>query len=137
MKQRIQIFIAFTWIILLSCNTDRKSCIESGNCIMGTWVDPEYSDNTIVFTKNDELKENSYGITFKKGGSFIERKNSGWCGTPPISYADFNGSWEENNSVINISVPYWGGTTESEWEIISLNSHNLKIKIINEIYNQE
>jgi hypothetical protein len=86
--------------------------------------------------KSNKLKENEYGILFKSNGKLTERKNSGWCGTPPISYADFNGYWEEHNSIIEIKVDYWGGLADYQWKIISVDNDILTVYKISEDYNQ-
>lgn len=65
---------------------------------------------------------------------FIERKNAGWCGTPPIAYADFNGSWAKNDSLIDITVDYWGGVANYHWKIISIDNNNLILCKLKEEY---
>ena len=68
------------------------------------------------------LKKNAYGFGFKTGHSFVERKNEGWCGTPPVTLKDFQGTWAKHDSLIDINVPYWGGTAHYQWKIISLDN---------------
>ena len=68
---------------------------------------------------------------FNSDGTMTERKNSGWCGTPPISYADYPGSWSVlNDTMINVTVGYWGGTINYKLDIETLNSELLKTILI-------
>ncbi len=117
-------------IVLLSCKKDDIRNENNLNDLIGSWVDPSYNENQIEFEKSAELKDNEYGFTFMADGEFIERKNSGWCGTPPISYADFDGTWMINDSIINITVAYWGGEIDYRWKIVVL--HDKKLKVIEE-----
>ena len=52
--------------------------------IVGTWIEEAYMGDTILLKRAGELDEHKYGFVLKQDGTFIERKNSGWCGTPPI-----------------------------------------------------
>ncbi|MDA3821215.1 MAG: hypothetical protein PF450_01195 [Bacteroidales bacterium] len=91
----------------------------------------EYTESAIVLEKVSSLPNDEYGIEFKSNGKLTEWKNSGWCGTPPISYGEFEGSWEfKNDSVLSIESEYWGGTSIMEWEILELNNQTLKHLII-------
>jgi len=95
---------------------------------------PDYNDTLVTFERSHSLISNKYGLSIKTGSDLVERKNSGWCGTPPIHYADFDGSWMVHDSIIYISVGYWGGLAEYEWKIVSLNPDYLTIKRIEERY---
>ena len=129
--------LALILFLLVTCKKDKNIHNENSNIIYGAWVNPEYSDSTITFHYRHDLKKNEYGIKFEDNGNFTERKNSGWCGTPPISYTDYQGNWIQKSTTLNISVGFWGGTTEYEWEILLLNEDNLKVKLITENYIEE
>ena len=75
------------------------------------------------------MPANSPSIKFLNDGTLIERKNSGWCGTPPIAYADFSGNWRVQNGNIIIDVAYWGGMEQRAWKIIDVTNTSLKIEI--------
>ncbi len=94
----------------------------------GTWVEDHYEEDVLILDKSDEIQEDNYGFTIYKGGKFTEYKNAGWCGTPPISYAD-DGNWEyENDSTLKVVVGYWGGTMTYKLDIIELTKDNLKVR---------
>ena len=104
--------------------------------IVGCWINPVYLYDTegktiIWFEKSKKLSANSYGIKFLNDGTLIERKNAGWCGTPPICYADFSGNWQiqENGNII-IDVAYWGGMERYDWKIIDIAHRTLKVEVV-------
>jgi len=85
----------------------------------------------IRFEKSDNLPENSIGIRFMNGGKLIERKNSCWSGTPPISYVNFSGDWQMmKNGDIVIDVSYWGGMEHKVWKIIDVTRNFLKVEVV-------
>ena len=113
--------------LFVACEKENGSVNTGTEYLLGYWINPQYKDSIIVFERSANLVENNYGFSFKPDHIFIERKNSGWCGTPPISYSDFDGTWEKNNSDLIINVGYWGGSLEYKWKIVSVNKDYLKI----------
>lgn len=114
-------------IVLVAC---QKSEIvpESGQSeLYGSWTNPQYSDSIVTYTRIGSLIENQYGMLFSEGNKFTNRDNSGFCGTPPISTTDYEGTWTINNSVIEITVPFWGGVSHKTWKVISLENEKLVI----------
>ena len=104
--------------------------------IIGCWINPVYVDNIegksiINFQRSNIISTNSGGIKFVKDGTLIERKNAGWCGTPPISYDNFSGKWQIlNNDEMKIDVAFWGGMEKKIWKIIDVTRSTLKIEEI-------
>jgi len=120
----------FVILALASCQKVETLVGEGNSELIGSWVNPEYNDTLITYTRAKNLLENQYGITFKTGNKLVDRQNSGWCGTPPISTSDYEGTWSQKDSIVNITVGFWGGTVDYTWEIISLNHRFLVIKIV-------
>lgn len=77
------------------------------------------------------LLDNQYGLSFEQNNRLIERKNSGWCGTPPISHSDYTGTWIQKDSIISINVGYWGGTLDYSWKIVAVNQVELTVAKLN------
>jgi hypothetical protein len=102
--------------------------------LVGNWINPIYIDTLVTFEWSEKLIENQYGISFQADNKLLERKINGWCGTPPITTADYNGTWMKNDSIINISVGYWGGTADYTWKIISITKSKLVISILKSDY---
>jgi hypothetical protein len=126
----------FVSIILLSCQKD-ETPYQSGNAdILGNWINPEYNDTLLTYTRSENLVENQYGISFKPQNKLIERQNSGWCGTPPIVTSDYEGTWTRNDSIINITVAYWGGIADYSWKIISIDRHKMVVYLMKSDFHQ-
>jgi hypothetical protein len=119
-----------------SCEKESNNSTNNNSVILGNWINPSYNDSLIIFDKSSNLKNNDYGIAFNDNGLLVERKNSGWCATPPIAYSDFNGTWTIKDSVIQISVDYWGGKADYIWKLVSIDNNKLKIIRRLEKYNQ-
>ena len=87
--------------------------------------------DTTLLKRAGELDEHKYGFVLKQDGTFIERKNSGWCGTPPIAYANYEGTFEVvSDSLLNITVGYWGGMMTYQIRVVSLDQEDLAIKYL-------
>ena len=57
----------------------------------------------------------------------MERRNAGWCGTPPVVYADFDGNWTIKDSLISITLNHTEGLIYYEWQVISVDQNNLTL----------
>jgi len=116
-----------------SCKKDPQILqMANANQLIGSWINPVYSDTLLVYKRALALVTNEYGITFLDSGNVVERKNDGWCATPPISCADFPGTWSLNGSILTINVAYWGGTSQYTWKIISLDNDTLKLYVVDQ-----
>ncbi len=117
-------------LFVASCGqpTDPIEDNHTFNDLYGTWVWAGYEERTTILKKSSELNDNQYGLIIRPGGKLIERKNAGFCGTPPITYANYEGEWKAlSKNLLEIIVGYWGGTTSYQMEIVSLSSDELKI----------
>jgi hypothetical protein len=135
MKTINKVVLLSSICLMMACekSIDLKSSMDTKQ-LTGHWINPVLTDTLWKFKKSGSLKKNDYGISFKSDQSFVERKNSGWCGTPPISYGDFKGIWSIQDSTINITVGYWGGRVDYQWKIISMDSNHLTIFRMKEEY---
>jgi hypothetical protein len=125
MKRVILIF-AFLSILLLSCTKEVNTPLYD-DPLLGVWIFSDYKENKAVYNRSVAFTDN-HCYNFKPDGTLIERKNSGWCGTPPISYDNYNGTWENlNDTVILINVGYWGGSTSYYLDIEKVNAENLEV----------
>jgi hypothetical protein len=123
-------------LALFSCQKEENTVKNGNPDLIGSWINPQYNDTLVTYNKAENLVENQYGITFKSDNKLVQRQNSGWCGTPPISTADYEGTWNWNNSIVNISVGYWGGTVDYTWKVKTLNNQKLVISILKAEYHQ-
>ena len=100
--------------------------------ILGHWTHEGVDKNEIAqYKSKSSFPKTKGGIAFLENGKLIVRQNAGWCGTPPISYSNFDGEWkwiDKNN--VSLRYAFWGGTILEEWEIISVDKTSMKVKNI-------
>lgn len=122
---------------LCSCHSENIQPAEKGGILneedplQGYWIAGDYLEETTIYNRAGKFDPDKGGFAFFENGKLIERSNSGWCGTPPISYAEYEGNWtvnEENLLVLNST--YWGGEHIVTYEIISVDENKLVLKYI-------
>lgn len=122
------LLILFAGLALMpSCKKDEVKLDLNQDKLVGSWINPVYQDSLIILVRSDSLKVNQYGICFKEDGKLLERKNIGWCGTPPVSYSDYEGTWSKQDSTVTVNVGYWGGTSVYKLIIFSLSENKLTV----------
>jgi len=125
------ITICTLFFILIGCSKDNIQ-IDPDNLLIGVWNYSDFYNNDNIYIRNNEFVDN-HCYKFNSDGTMTERKNSGWCGTPPITYADYSGTWNIiNDTLIQISVGYWGGTAQYKLDIQSVDSNSLKVSYVSE-----
>ena len=121
------ILLLFSIVLLTSCENDIDLKSDEAELIIGHWISPVYIDTIVQYTRAEGLNENDYGISFNPGNSLVERQNAGWCGTPPISFANYNGTWSKTGDIIDITVDFWGGKANHKWKVIANDKKTLTI----------
>jgi hypothetical protein len=125
--KRIYVIIVF---LLLTCgfySFVREN--EQKVRLIGVWVYSGSENGVVEYIKSDSFDRFKPGMEFKKNGVLIKRQNTGWCGTPPITYGDYGGMWKRtSDSTFKMRSEYWGGTTLENWRIVELNARVLKVK---------
>ena len=122
-------------MVLMTGCKKQESDFEGFESIIGCWANPVYEYDiypiaVICYERVKTLPANLPSIKFLSDGTLIERKNIGWCATPPVAYGDFSGKWQiENNNDIKIDVAYWGGMEQKTWKIINITNTSLSIEI--------
>jgi hypothetical protein len=117
-------------LLVASCGrpTDPIEDNHGFSPLYGTWVWAGYEERATVLRRSSELDDNLYGLIIRPRGKLTERKSAGWCGTPPIIYANYEGEWKAlSRKLLEITVGYWGGTTSYHMEIVSRSPEELKI----------
>lgn len=130
--KKILLLFMFSFLFFSCKKTTSEPFNKETNLLIGNWKNQIINDSIFIFTRTSVLIENEYGFTFKPNNQFVERKNTSWCGTPPVTFNDYQGIWAGNDSIINITVAYWGGLADYQWKIISVDNHNLKVYKIKE-----
>jgi hypothetical protein len=119
--------------LAVSCQEDLRDAEALGENegIIGTWVEEGYDQDVTLLERASGLDPSSYGFIISGDGIFTERKNAGWCGTPPIAYENFEGSWEAlSDSLLEITVGYWGGTLTYQMRVVFLDGDHLGIRYL-------
>ena len=119
--------LIFSLIFLTSCDYDQDLKSENAELLIGNWISPLYIDSLVQYTRAEALKVDYSGISFKSENLLIERQNADRCGTPPISYANYNGTWSKTGDIIDISVDFWGGKVNRKWKVIAIDEKSLTI----------
>ena len=117
-------------LILISC-TDNPVNESIPDNLEGTWVYRSYQEDVYTMEKSINLENDNSGLIILGDGKFIERKNIGFCGTPPVVYDNYQGNWESlSDTKLKIEVEYWGGPENFTMDIVSVTNSVLKFKKI-------
>jgi len=128
-----RILFLLVMVLMVSCekNAMDLAALGENSGIVGTWTEDEYKGDTLLLNRSGELAADRYGFTLEDDGTFIEHKNAGWCGTPPITYDNFDGTWKAvSDSLLNITVAYWGGVMTYQIRIVSVDGARLAIRYL-------
>jgi hypothetical protein len=121
------ILLLCSMVYLSSCENDIELKSDNAELLIGNWVNPVYIDTLVQYTRAEALKEDDFGISFNPRNLLVERQNAGWCGTPPISYANYNGTWSKTGDIIKISVDFWGGKANYQWKVVAVDEKTLTV----------
>ncbi len=129
MKTIIKTVFFLLIVTFIGCEDDIEPItINQSNKLIGYWINPVYIESELKLERAKSLKENGYGIAFLEESNCIER-SSGWCGTPPITFFDFQGTWTKNDAIIIITIDNGIiGLEEIKWKIKTLNDNYLIIE---------
>lgn len=121
---------AFALLILVAACSKTAIEPDQENLLAGTWNYTGNQNDLYIFSRSREFV-NGQGYRFNSDGSLTERKNSGWCGTPPISYSDYQGTWTKiNDTLISINVASWGGPTSYKIDIEHIDNNSFTARYI-------
>jgi hypothetical protein len=130
MKRAILILVL---VLLVSCEHEFLDAEMLGKNadIIGTWIEKGYEEDVALFTRGSEFDKTKYGFTINEDGTFVERKNAEWDMTASVSFENFTGQWEAlSDSLLEITVGFWGGTMTYQMRIVFLDQQNLGIRYL-------
>lgn len=114
-KTRLIISILFiTCLGLFSFygNTEVKSKL------LGIWIQSGRTVDVTAYRQAKKFAEGDGGMEFMPDGKLIVRQNAGWCGTPPIEYANYDGTWKlDHDSLLVLAYKYWGSQVKEKARI--------------------
>lgn len=119
-------------IFIAGCEKEEEALFidEADKIYIGYWRDRENTDSTFIFERKSKLAKDVYAFGILPDGTFLENKNAGFCGTPPITYAEYEGSWLElPGDTLLVETEYWGGGMSFYLIIKSVSEKLLEAKI--------
>ncbi|MEO9570967.1 MAG: hypothetical protein ABJH82_10225 [Polaribacter sp.] len=125
MKSIFKYLVVFAVVMVFSNCETNEPIIDSENLLLGFWVEPVYDGETTTFKRANSFSDESYGISFAQNGDFVEH-TFGWCGTPPLTFFNIDGTFELENTLISISTQSY--PTNYAWRILSLTEKELVVK---------
>ncbi len=126
-RSTINLFSVFPVLAMLLLSSNLF--VEKDKGLLGHWIYDSVSEEGITYSKKSDFVRSKPGIAFLANGKLIKRQNAGWCGTPPISYSNFDGTWKwDNENTISLSYAFWGGTINEVWEIDFTKEKILSVK---------
>ncbi|MEZ5084433.1 MAG: hypothetical protein R2750_13460 [Bacteroidales bacterium] len=133
MYKYILVFIS-VFFSLLACNKEDQDTgdVIYPNLLLGTWIYTNIENETQIMHRSDSLLTNRYGFTVLPNGEFIERKNSGWCGTGgDYIFEDYQGEWRHPDLFLyQIKVDYCQGIVEYDMIIEYLHKDSLRFHYV-------
>jgi hypothetical protein len=97
--------------------------------LIGSWVYSHQENDMVFYKKKNHPGKHKPGIEFKNDGKIINRKNGSWCGTGPVKYTDYEGTWEKRtDSTVTLIYQYNGQMCQEEWQVSSLKKGKMAIK---------
>lgn len=126
MKTILKTVLFLLLVTTIGCSQSEPIPINESNKLIGHWINPVYNSNgsELQLTRASSLKEGEYGISFLEETQCVER-SSGWCGTPPLSFMDFKGSWTRTDSVLIMTIDNGLGMQNIKWLIKTLDDKTL------------
>ena len=98
--------------------------------LIGTWIFAGKENGCERLTRIRHLKKSRPGFKFLKNGKLINRSTIGWCGTPPIKYKNYPGTWKQTtDSTLMVTFEYWGGEATRDLLIVELTERQLIVKV--------
>jgi len=122
MKTILKTVLFLLLVATFGCSQENEVIpINASDELIGHWINPIYSGSDLQLTRAKSLQNNEFGISFLEKTQCVER-SSGWCGTPPLTFMDFQGTYTKNDSIIVITIDNGlNGTQNIKWVIKTLN----------------
>ena len=125
MKTILKTVLLLLLVTTLGCTQENETIpINESNKLIGHWINPIYTGSELQLTRASSLKSDGYGLSFLEKTQCVER-SSGWCGSPPLTFRDFEGSWTRTEAVLIITIDNGLGTQNIKWVIKTLDDKTL------------
>lgn len=116
--------------ILLSSLFVACSWVVKGQDLSGSWVYKETRKGVSYYSKEARMEIHRSGFEFGQDGQITIRRNESSCGTPPIRYQNYRGTWRMNtDSVITTTYRFHSSNLENDsWKLVFVSKDSLALK---------
>jgi len=116
-------------LILAACTSTSEPApdpVDMGASLVGVWVfESETGDGVKIYTRAAALSGQRSGYEFGEHGG-LKVRTAGWCGTPPVTWSNLDGLWDQvDDRLLKIRHAWRGAPREFQLEIISLGARRL------------
>ncbi|MCB1151200.1 lipocalin family protein [bacterium] len=129
MPRRVLLLASFALLCCLACS-DSGPADPSVPELVGAWLPASdgWDDGVQTYQRAGSLSGQTPGIEFRRDGTAAER-TAGWCGTPPLSYVNVEGTWSvESDAVVLTDIDLGWMSPVSRWEIVELTDTQLRVR---------
>ena len=115
---------------LFPMNSENNQALSLEDNIVGVWEMQYTEQNKMTYKKVKKLASDQGGIEFLADGTVKLKRNAGWCGTPPISYAEFTGTWKVEGKSLIYTYNYHKQDLKNELKFIEGNERELTFELV-------
>jgi len=130
MKTILKTVLFLLLVTTIGCSQNETIPINASDKVIGHWINPVYTGSELQLTRASSLKDDGYGLSFLEKTQCVER-TSGWCGTPPLTFSDFKGTWTRTDKMLIMTIDNGiNGMQNIKWVIKTLNDKTLILERI-------
>lgn len=100
------LFVLVAGLTVLAACSKEGLMVDPDNPLLGTWVQTGHEENSVIYTRAARLKNDGPGMVFQADGHVVLRGIAGWCATPPVSYTNYEGRWNQSGATLQTTVHY-------------------------------
>ncbi|MEZ5084434.1 MAG: hypothetical protein R2750_13465 [Bacteroidales bacterium] len=108
--KKLLLVIFSIFFVLSACKKQEQEpeFINHPNYLLGSWVYTNIDNEVQIMRKLDNLIPDRYGFSVLPNGLFVERRNTGECGTGGnFIFKDNQGEWQRPEAfVYKVQVPF-------------------------------
>lgn len=92
--------------------------------LMSKWSYTNHQNGLYTYERVEEFKQDRHGFAFEKAPKLINW-TSGWCGTPPLHFFEEIGTYQLNETILELTS--WYGI---KYKILQCNENHLVLQEI-------
>ncbi|MFD2566873.1 hypothetical protein [Pseudotenacibaculum haliotis] len=120
-----KLYFLFLMGLFVACQQNNAPTIDPNNLLVGVWGNATYDNERLTFERISSLPSDQYAVAFYADFTFIQR-TSGWCGTPPLTYSNEEGTWSSQDELVSVNSGGYPGNFQ--WSIELLDNTTLIVK---------